>query len=273
MADSAEPRSRPEQRRSHSGTESYDNLEPMFARLAEFDPDDPARAASRQDIIERCLPLAANIARRFSGRGENYDDLLQIARVGMVQAVDRFDPSYGASFLSFAVPTIMGEVRRHFRDHTWAVRVPRRLKEIQQTIGPATEKLTHELGRMPRAREIAEEIGAELTEVTQALIARNAYQSTPIDPTPEGGDSDNTPASVLDTLGADDTNYDSVEDYLAVRPLIAALPERQRQVLVWRFFDSLTQIEIAERLGCSQMQVSRILTKTLSSLREQAMRD
>ncbi|MET7767734.1 RNA polymerase sigma factor SigF [Nocardia sp. NPDC005366] len=272
MADSGTGPSRPERRRPHSGNETYDDLEPLFTRLAAFEADDPARDALRQDIIERCLPLAANIARRFSGRGENFDDLLQIARVGMVQAVDRFDPSYGASFLSFAVPTIMGEVRRHFRDHTWAVRVPRRLKEIQQSIGPATEKLTHELGRMPRAREIAEEIGADLNEVTQALIARNAYQTSPIDPTPDG-DSDNTPASVLDTLGADDSNYGSVEDYLAVRPLIAALPERQRQVLVWRFFDSMTQIEIAERLGCSQMQVSRILTKTLSSLREQAMRD
>ncbi|MGN2636704.1 RNA polymerase sigma factor SigF [Nocardia takedensis] len=258
--------------RRHSGNETYDNLEPEFARLAELDPDDPARATLRQDLIQRCLPLAANIARRFSGRGENFDDLLQIARMGMVQAVDRFDPSYGASFLSFAVPTIMGEVRRHFRDHTWAVRVPRRLKEIQQTIGPATEKLTHELGRMPRAREIAEEIGAELNEVTQALIARNAYQAAPIDPAPDN-DQDGSPASVLDTLGAPDESYRSVEDYLAVRPLIAALPERQRQVLIWRFFDSMTQSEIAERLGCSQMQVSRILTKTLNSLRDQAMRD
>ncbi|WP_054814483.1 RNA polymerase sigma factor SigF [Nocardia arizonensis] len=272
MAGSGTEQSGSEPRR-HSGTESYDNLEPLFTRLAALDAEDPAREALRQDLIERCLPLAANIARRFSGRGENFDDLVQIARMGMVQAVDRFDPSYGASFLSFAVPTIMGEVRRHFRDHTWAVRVPRRLKEIQQAIGPATEKLTHELGRMPRAREIAAEIGAELSEVTQALIARNAYQAAPLDPGPDAGDQDNAAASVLDTLGAPDANFGSVEDYLAVRPLIEALPQRQRQVLIWRFFDSMTQNEIAERLGCSQMQVSRILTKTLNSLREQAMRD
>ncbi|MBF6130373.1 RNA polymerase sigma factor SigF [Nocardia brasiliensis] len=254
------------------GGDSYDNIEPQFLELAALDPDDPRRAALREELIGRCLPLAEHIARKFTGRGENFDDLLQIARVGMVAAVDRFDPTQGSPFLAFAVPTIMGEVRRHFRDYTWSVRVPRRLKEIQQTIAPAIETLAQRLGRMPKAREIAEELGADLVEVTQALIARNAYQTSSID---VGSDSDdeNAPRSPLDSLGAEEPEYRTVEDYLAVKPLIAALPERERQVLVMRFFESKTQDQIAAHLGVSQMQVSRILAKTLSTLREQALRD
>ncbi|MFQ6328968.1 RNA polymerase sigma factor SigF [Nocardia sp. CWNU-33] len=262
----------PRPQRARPGTDPYDNIEPLITELAAVHADDPHREVLRQRVIERCLPLAENIARKFSGRGENFDDLLQIARVGLVQTIDRFDPAFGASFLSFAVPTIMGEVRRHFRDHTWALRVPRRLKEIQQAIGPATEELAQRLGRIPRAREIAEEIGADLTEVTQALIARNAYQTAPLDPSPSGGD-DSPTTSVLDTYGADEPSYRTVEDYLAVEPLIAALPEQQRQVLIMRFFKSMSQAQIAEQLGCSQMNVSRILSKTLNTLREQALRD
>ncbi|MFD6157730.1 RNA polymerase sigma factor SigF [Nocardia sp. NPDC060256] len=254
------------------GGDSYDNIEPLFHELSELDADDPQRAVVREELISRCLPLAEHIARKFTGRGENFDDLLQIARVGMVAAVDRFDASHGSPFLAFAVPTIMGEVRRHFRDYTWSVRVPRRLKEIQQTIAPAIETLAQRLGRMPKAREIAEELGADLVEVTQALIARNAYQTSSIDVGLDSDD-DNAPRSPLDTLGAEEPEYQTVEDYLAVKPLIAALPDRERQVLIMRFFESKTQDQIAAQLGVSQMQVSRILSKTLSTLREQALRD
>ncbi|MEV0245654.1 RNA polymerase sigma factor SigF [Nocardia sp. NPDC050712] len=263
---------RPDRGPRKRGSDSYDNIEPLFAELAALDPQDSRRHEVREELIRRCLPLAEHIARKFTGRGENFEDLLQIARVGMVAAVDRFDPSHGASFLSFAIPTIMGEVRRHFRDYAWAVRVPRRLKEIQQLIGPAVEMLSQQLGRMPKASEIAEELQADLVEVTQALIARNAYQTSPIDAT-TGKDDDNSPLTPIDTLGTDDPEYRNVEDYLAVRPLIAALPERERKVLILRFFESKTQTEIAEQLGVSQMQVSRILSKTLSTLREQALKD
>ncbi|MGQ4599605.1 SigB/SigF/SigG family RNA polymerase sigma factor [Nocardia sp. R6R-6] len=256
-----------------SGPDSYENIEPLFAELAAVATDDPRRAALRAELIDRCLPLAEHIARKFSGRGESFEDLLQIARVGMLAAVDRFDPAHGATFLSFAVPTIMGEVRRHFRDHAWSVRVPRRLKEIQSTIGPAVETLSQRLGRMPRAREIAEELGVDLTEVTQALIARNAYQTSSIDAVAESGDAESAGPSLLDSLGAEDPDFGTVENYVAVKPLLAALPEREKQVLVLRFFDSLSQEQIAQRIGCSQMQVSRILSKTLKSLREQALRD
>ncbi|MEU7768659.1 RNA polymerase sigma factor SigF [Nocardia sp. NPDC049190] len=265
--------SEPNPRRRSGRGDSYDNIEPLFAELAALAEDDSTREAVRAELIDRCLPLAEHIARKFSGRGESFEDLLQIARVGMIAAVDRFDPEHGATFLSFAVPTIMGEVRRHFRDYAWSVRVPRRLKEIQSTIAPTVEILSQRLGRMPRAREIAEELGADLNEVTQALIARNAYQTSSIDAAPDVDDTGSGGSSLLDTLGAEDPDFGTVENYMAVKPLLAALPEREKQVLVMRFFDSMSQEQIAQRIGCSQMQVSRILSRTLKSLREQALRD
>ncbi|WP_067901881.1 RNA polymerase sigma factor SigF [Nocardia vaccinii] len=251
--------------------EGYENLEPLFAEMAGLAEDDPRRRQLREQIISRCLPMAEHVARRFSGRGENFEDLLQIARVGLVAAVDRFDPDFGATFLGFAVPTVMGEVRRHFRDHAWTIRVPRRLKEIQLRLGPAIEKLSHELGRVPRAREIADELEVDLSEVTQALIARNAYQTASLDGA-DHDDSDSTPP-LRDTLGAEEPRYEFVEDYLAVKPLLAALPDREREVLIMRFYGSMSQKQIADRLGCSQMQVSRLLAKTLKTLRQQALPD
>jgi RNA polymerase sigma-B factor len=245
----------------------YEGIEAQLSELAALDAGDPRRAALREQIIARCLPVAEHIARKFSGRGESFEDLLQIARVGLITAVDRFDPAFGATFLGYAVPTIMGEVRRHFRDYTWSVRVPRRLKEIQSKLGPATDALTQRLGRVPSARDIAGELGVDLSEVTQALVARNAYQASSLDasfdPDDEGG------PALRDTLAVT-ARFDLVEDNLAVAPLLAALPERERRVLIMRFYESMSQQQIAERLGCSQMQVSRILTKTLRSLREQA---
>ncbi|WP_378730957.1 SigB/SigF/SigG family RNA polymerase sigma factor [Nocardia brasiliensis] len=257
---------------SRSRGDSYDNIEPLFEKLAALDEDDPRREGMREELIGRCLPLAEHIARKFAGRGENFDDLLQVARLGLVQAADRFDVARGSSFLSFAVPTIMGEVRRHFRDNTWSVRVPRRTKEIQLSIGATVEELSQRLGRMPRAREIAQELDVDIVEVTQALIAGNAYQSSSIDAV-AGDDIENAPLPLLESLGEEEPSYHLVEDYLAVRPLIEELPERERQVLIMRFFESKTQTQIAEVLGVSQMHVSRILSKTLNQLREQALRD
>ena len=252
------------------GTDSYDNIEPWFEKLAGLAADDPHRAALRTRIVERCLPLAEHIARKFAGRGEDFDDLLQVARLGLVQAVDRFEVERGASFLSFAVPTVMGSVRRHFRDSTWALRVPRRAKELQAQVRPAIETLSQRLGRMPTAREIAAELDLEIGEVTQAIMASNAYQTNSLDATSNSSD-EHTRPSIADTLGHEEPSYRLLEDALAVRPLLAALPERERQVLVWRFFENRTQAEIADRLGVSQMQVSRILTRTLKKLREQAL--
>ncbi|MFI6166567.1 RNA polymerase sigma factor SigF [Nocardia sp. NPDC051052] len=257
---------------SRSRGDSYDNIEPLFEKIAALTEDDPRREPMREELIRRCLPLAEHIARKFAGRGENFDDLLQVARLGLVQATDRFDVTRGSSFLAFAVPTIMGEVRRHFRDNTWSVRVPRRTKEIQLSIGATVEALSQRLGRIPRAREIAAELDVDLVEVTQALIAGNAYQSSSIDAV-AGDDIENAPLPLLESLGAEEPSYHLVEDYLAVRPLIEELPERERQVLIMRFFENKTQTQIADVLGVSQMHVSRILSRTLNQLREQALRD
>ncbi|MEC3957491.1 RNA polymerase sigma factor SigF [Nocardia sp. CDC153] len=253
--------------------DSYDDIEPLLKKLAiAVETNDPARDRLRDEAIDRCLPLAEHIARKFSGRGEPYEDLLQVARLGLVVSIDRFDVERGSRFLSFAVPTIMGEVRRYFRDATWAVRVPRRIKEIQLRLGSTIEKLSQRLGRMPNAGEIAAEIGVDRAEITQAMLAANGYQSSSLEAAmPDGGD--NAPLSLLDALGTDEPKYELVEQYMAVRPHVENLPERERQVLILRFFEGKTQAQIASQLGVSQMHISRILTKTLTGLREEALKD
>ncbi|MEV0355688.1 SigB/SigF/SigG family RNA polymerase sigma factor [Nocardia sp. NPDC050697] len=248
----------------------YTELEPRFAELVTLPEDSPARARLREQIITTALPLAEHIAMKFAHRGEPSEDLIQVAMVGLVQAVDRFDPGVGSSFLGFAVPTVMGEVRRHFRDRTWSVRVPRATKELQQRLGATIETLSSRLQRMPTAREIAAELDVEVTEVTQALLARNGYRSESIDSL-RGGDDDGAGPSPLDTLAAPDPGYRLLEDAITIGPLLAELPDRDRQVLTLRFGDGLTQSEIAARIGVSQMQVSRILTRVLAGLRERAL--
>lgn len=248
----------------------YDDVTELFGRLAETAEGSADHNAVREELISRCIPLADHIARKFSGRGEPFDDLTQVARVGLVHAVDRFDVERGSNFLSFAVPTIMGEVRRYFRDNTWAMRVPRRVKETHLRIGAAVDALSQSLGRSPTAKEIAAELDVDPDEVTQAVIAGNAYQPTSIDAASVGRDTD---ASLLDTLGEEEAQFDRVEEYVAIRPLLAGLPERERRILTMRFFESMTQTQIAQQMGISQMHVSRILAKTLARLREQSARE
>ncbi|MET9489493.1 RNA polymerase sigma factor SigF [Nocardia sp. NPDC006630] len=253
--------------------DSYDNIEPAFEELAvAVESKDPKREVLRERVIERCLPLADHIARRYSGRGEAFEDLQQVARVGLIQAVDRFEISRGAPFLSFAVPTIMGEVRRHFRDHTWAVRVPRRTKEIQPRLASAVETLAQRLGRMPNAREVADELEVGLLDVTHALVAANGYQSSPLDAM-INDDGEYSPMPAAASLGDTDPGYNLVEQQLAVRPHLRQLPRRERELLIMRFFESKTQKQIADHLGISQMHVSRILAKTLNHLREEVLQD
>ncbi|MFF2554758.1 SigB/SigF/SigG family RNA polymerase sigma factor [Nocardia sp. NPDC058058] len=253
-----------------SRRDSYDNLEPLFETLSELAPEDARRTRVREDILCRALPLAEHIARRFTGRGQEYDDLLQTARVGLIKAVDGFDPRHGATFLGYAVPTIMGEVRRHFRDRTWAVRVSRTVKEVHVRIGPATEILAQRLGRMPTARELAAELDVELSEVTLALIAANCYTTQSLDTAPDDDESSSA-YSLAAQLGRLEPSYELLENAMSVGPLLAALPERERQILVWRYFGMMTQSEIAARLGISQMQVSRVLTRTLAMLRSEVL--
>ncbi|RJO68471.1 RNA polymerase sigma factor SigF [Nocardia panacis] len=248
----------------------YDDVGALFTKLRAAQAGSGDHSAVRAELINRCLPLADHIARKFSGRGEPFDDLTQVARVGLVHAVDRFDIERGSNFLSFAVPTIMGEVRRYFRDNTWAMRVPRRVKETHLRIGAAIDALSQSLGRSPTAKEIAAELGVEPDEVTQAVIAGNAYQPGSIDAASAGRDSE---ASLLDTLGEEESQFDRVEEYVAIRPLLAGLPERERRILTMRFFESMTQTQIAQQMGISQMHVSRILSKTLARLREQSRRE
>jgi RNA polymerase sigma-B factor len=249
-------------------THEYGDLTEMFRRLATLDEGSIAYQRQREEIIERALPLANHIARRFRNRGEPIDDLVQAARVGLVNAVNRFDPDNGAEFLAFAVPTMMGEVRRHFRDYGWAVKVPRRLKDLQGQMVKARGALSQELNRAPTAMEIAKYLGIDRESVIEATIASSNYSTLSTD-VQAGPDTEYR--AIGDTLGDVDPNIDKVLDLETVRPLIAALPDREQTVLTLRFFDNMTQTQIAERMGYSQMHVSRLIAKALGTLRNQVL--
>ncbi|MGZ5390737.1 MAG: SigB/SigF/SigG family RNA polymerase sigma factor [Mycobacterium sp.] len=252
-------------------TSNYDSeydVTEMFRRLKRLDEQSVEYRRQRDAIIQRCLPVANHIARRFSNRGEPLEDLVQVARMGLVHAVNRFDAENGADFLSFAVPTMMGEVRRYFRDHGWAIKVPRRLKDLGLQLKRARDQLSQELGRAPTASEIANYLGIDHEEVVQALIASSAYSTLSSD-VPAATADDHGRRSVADSFGDLDAALEKVLDVETVRPLIAAMPERQQVVLLLRFFENMTQSQIAERLGISQMHVSRLLSRSLNSLREQ----
>jgi len=251
---------------SKRSSSEYADVAGLFRELAELDDGSAAFQRKRDRIVERCLPLADHIARRFDGRGEPRDDLVQVARVGLVNAVIRFDVTAGSDFVSFAVPTVMGEVRRHFRDNSWSVKVPRRLKELHLRLGAATAELSQRLGRAPTASELAAELEMDRDEVIEGLVAGSSYNTLSID---SGGSGSEHAPSITDSLGDMDASLDQIENREALRPLLESLPERERTVLVLRFFESLTQTQIAERVGISQMHVSRLLAKSLARLRDQ----
>ncbi|OKH86096.1 RNA polymerase sigma factor SigF [Mycobacterium sp. ST-F2] len=245
-------------------TAEYADVLEMFRQLRRTAEDSADYIAQRDRIIERCLPLADHIARRFEGKGEARDDLLQVARMGLVNAVNRFDVELGSEFAPFAIPTIMGELRRHFRDNSWSVKVPRRMKELHLRIGTATAEMSQRLGRAPTPSELAAELGVDRDEVLDGLMAGSSYKTASIDKV--AGDEERP--SLADTLGDVDPGLEKVEQREALRPLLAELPERERTVLVLRFFESMTQSQIAAKLGISQMHVSRLLAKTLAQLRD-----
>lgn len=233
-----------------------------------------AFAASREDLlrnelIEAHLGLAEYLARRFSNRGEPLDDLVQVASTGLIKAVDRFEPERGLEFSTYATHTIVGELKRHFRDKGWAVRVPRRMQELHLRLSTLVNTLNQDLGRSPTIPEIAVAAGVSEEEVLEAMEAGQAYRFTSID-APVGGEDGGSLAS---TLGDDDVSMVDVEHRVALSPLIAKLPARQQHILHLRFFEGLTQSEIASRLSISQMHVSRLLARSLAQLRQDASQD
>ena len=246
----------------------YAHLVPLFEKFVSLPPDDPARADLRNALVTGYLPVVQHIARRFAGRGEPIDDLEQAGTVGLLNAVDRFEPDRGVDFLSYAVPTVTGEIRRHFRDRTWAMRVPRRLKDLQSAINSAVGPLSQELGRAPRPSEIAQRLGLSTDEVVEGLDAQQAYRSTSLDELVAGAD---TP--LTETLGSADKELEKVEYRETLAPLLDELPERERRILVLRFFGNMTQTQIADRIGISQMHVSRLLAQTVATLRRRMTDD
>jgi RNA polymerase sigma-B factor len=218
--------------------------------------DDEAREA----LVYRYLSLARQLAARYAGRGRPLDDLVQVANLGLVKAVDRYDPERGAAFSSYAVPTIVGELRRHFRDAGWAVHVPRSVQERVLTIGKAVERLSSDTGRTPTVAELAEITGETPEAVVEALSAGHAYEADSLDE-PSGNEGD---GSRGERIGEEDPGFERVEDWQAIGPALAMLSDRDRAVLRLRFIEDLTQSQIADQVGVSQMQVSRILRRTIA---------
>jgi RNA polymerase sigma-B factor len=229
----------------------------LFARL----PDADAREA----LVHRFLPLAEYFARRFAGRGESTEDLNQVASLGLLHAIDRFDSERGVQFSTYAAATIVGEIKRHFRDKGWAIRVPRNLQESALRVNKLLSQLWQELGRSPTVAEIAARADLNQEEVLEALDAVQAYSASSLDaPAGEGAQ---TPA---ESLGEEDPLFEQAEGWTSIAPTLRGLPPRERQILYLRFFEGLTQSEIATQVGISQMHVSRLLSQTLELLRDQA---
>lgn len=234
--------------------------EDLLLELAGLPAGDPRRARVREELTRRHLPLAEHLAARFLGRGEPHDDLVQVATIGLLKSLDRFDPARGVPFGAFAVPTMLGEIKRHFRDRGWAMRVPRRVQEIGRALTSVRETLTHELGRAPTVAELAERTGWDTDDVVEAMESANAYTTLPLDT--------GSPTSPVAALGSLDDRLENVENREALRPLLAGLAPRERRILALRFVRGMSQAQIAQEVGISQMHVSRLLTRTLGRLRE-----
>jgi RNA polymerase sigma-B factor len=242
----------------------YDRLAPLFRELADPRAPDDRRRQLRAVLVIGHLPLATAIARRFRNRGQQIDDLEQVARVGLINAIDRFDPYRGCTFLAFAVPTMTGEVRRYFRDLTWSVTLPRKLQERHYAIAVAAEDLARELRAEPRPQQIADRLGIPVQDVYEGLQAGLAHHAAPLDVTGSRGAGQEASAMAC---GVPDPGLELVENLETLHRALADLPDRATEILVLRFFDDLTQTQIAHRVGLSQMQVSRILSDNLARLR------
>jgi RNA polymerase sigma-B factor len=251
---------------------------PRFARRKECDRDAARETerqllvryhrdgdlAAREELAERFLPLARDLALRYTYTDEPFDDLLQVASLGLIKAIDRFEPKRGTKFTSYAAPTILGELKRHFRDKGWALHMPRDLQERTLAVSRATEALSKQLGRSPKVREVATELGCSVEDVLEAQEASASYEASSLD-APTAHDDDDA-APLVDLLGAEDSSYELVESRDAIANTWRALPEVERKVLVLRFMNDLTQREIGEQIGYSQMHVSRLLRRALDRL-------
>jgi RNA polymerase sigma-B factor len=229
---------------------------------------DTGDADAREELVKRFLPLARQLARRYQRTNEPLDDLMQVASVGLVKAIDRFDPDRGTAFSTFAVPTILGELKRYFRDAGWAAHVPRGMQERAMRLEQAVDALHRRLGRSPSTRELAAELDATEEEVLEALEAQSAYDAVSLEQ--QRSDDSTGGDSYADTLATEEENYDLVEYEATIEPALNALSQRDRLILHLRFSQDMTQSEIAERIGVSQMHVSRLIRQALARLREVA---
>ncbi|MFE7776223.1 RNA polymerase sigma factor SigF [Streptomyces sp. NPDC057445] len=239
----------------------------FFDQLAALEEGTPDYQYARNTLIEMNMSLVRFAAGRFRSRGpEEMEDIVQVGMIGLIKAIDRFELSREVEFTSFAVPCIVGEMKRFFRDTSWAVHVPRRLQEARVQLARATEELHGRLGRNPTTKELSELLGLSEEEVVEARVAANGYNSASLDVAING--SEDGEAALADFIGTDDAALELFEDFHALAPMIAELDERDRQIIHWRFVDELTQKEIGERLGISQMHVSRLISRLLTRLRE-----
>ena len=262
---SATPHDGPPEDTPTSGSEENRRRSAELFAVLNGDGSARERRDAREQLVHLHLALVQHCARRFRNRGEPFEDLVQVGTIGLLKSIDRFDAERGVEFSTYATPTIVGEVKRYFRDKGWAIRVPRRLQELRMQIGSATAELTQSLGRSPTARELADRIECSVEEIVEGLESNNAYSTLSLD---AGDHQDDHATRLLDALGSDDSGLEHVEIRESIKPLLDALEPREKKILLLRFFKNMTQTQIAAEIGVSQMHVSRLLTRTLAQLRE-----
>ncbi|MFF4444308.1 SigB/SigF/SigG family RNA polymerase sigma factor [Streptomyces sp. NPDC001502] len=253
--------------RSVSTADAHDLSVTLFRRLHELDEGTAEYSYVRNTLVELNLSMVKYAATRVRHVGAPWEDVLQVGTIGLIKAINRFDPERGFEFMSFALPTIVGEIKRYFRDTTWAVRVPRRLQELRIDLAKANDALEQELGHAPGVRELAERLDITVDEVCEGRLASNGFTSLSLD-VPVTAEDAEAPGVSSRSLGVEESRFETVEDLESLKPLVGELSERDRTILALRFGEELTQAEIGERLGMSQMHVSRLLGRILGRLRE-----
>lgn len=250
-------------RRASKGKPAWDKerTRELFRRYKEEGDEE-----AREQLIVSHINLVRYIAAKFKNRGEPLDDLIQVGTIGLIKAIDRFDPSRGLEFTTYATPTIMGEIKRHFRDKGWTIRVPRRLQELSAKVNSATDELTARLQRSPSIEEVAEYLGTTADEVLEAMESSSAYSSVPLEA--QGGNEDDDAPSVIDRYASVDGDLEASDDRIVLEEVIGEFPEADQQAIRMRFIDGMTQVEIAKRLGISQVQVSRMLRRALRRIQD-----